>query len=149
MFGQQRGRPGPGRVGLDSVGPTEIGTPLKLLAPIILLLLAALGLAGCSSGSDIAGVPPEVVRQAWADEKIDLWIGESNANGIDELPEPFSHVESWESPAAGVLVVRAGSKDVHQIAQELLRSIRATGGEIVSVTVVNDSGDSAQYPEVV
>ena len=122
---------------------------MKKFALIIVLLFASLGLVGCSSGSEIAGVPPEVARQAWADEKIDQWIGESGANGIDELPVPFSLVESWESPEAGVLVVRAGTKDVHQVAQELLRSIRASGGGIVSVKVVNDAGDSAKYPEII
>lgn len=114
-------------------------------------LIAALALTGCTAYEVTPG--PSVVPaveptqgadggQAWADSKINEWLGSNGARNISALSGPTFYVDSWESPAEGELVVRTMGGAYDKVALGMVASsiLHGTGEDMQKITAINEYG---------
>ncbi|MGL3806157.1 hypothetical protein ACSYDW_08680 [Paeniglutamicibacter sp. R2-26] len=122
---------------------------MKKTTLAVALLIGLLGLAGCTV--DPKPDPEAAKRQAWADQKINQWLGANNSRNLDQMGDPFDLVKSWESPEEGKLVVYVGFDengvvDLNIVSNNIVRSVRHMDDDLVSVEAVNDVGLSVTNP---
>lgn len=138
---------------------------MKKTARAAALLVAALALAGCTSAAASTPAPVAVeqaaatassTEQAWADEKVNQWLGSLGARNFDALEPYMGRIVSHHATKVGTLSLVVGNElaendeiyeknlgpanNIWIIGASLMEKVADQSPELKTVTIATEDG---------